>query len=69
MSIRTEVFALRITPEERQHLRALAERSGRTESDLVRLLVLRTNADEVSVGIPSPALPGANAPEREPTAA
>jgi hypothetical protein len=67
--IRTEVFALRVTPEERQHLRALAQRAGRTESDLVRLAVLQLRADDVTVGIPSLRMPEAINLSREPAAA
>jgi hypothetical protein len=62
--VRTETFRLRLKPEERQHVRALAERAGRTESDLVRLAVLRLSADDVTVGIPSPASPGVKTPVR-----
>ena len=49
---RTEIVGVRLTIEERRRLRALAERCARTESDLVRLLVLNLNDDEVSIGIP-----------------
>jgi hypothetical protein len=66
---RTEIFAIRVTPEERQHLRTLADRAGRTESDLVRLVVLRMNAEDVTVGIPSLRSPEALPSVREPTAA
>ena len=66
---RTEIVGVRFTTEERQRLRALAERCARTESDLVRLLVLRVNDAAISVGVPVPTLPEASASERELSAA
>jgi len=39
---RTERFTMRVRPEEKQMISALAERDGQSSSDYLRLLVRRT---------------------------
>ena len=53
---RTEVFQLRVSPEERHHLRVVAERARRTESEVVRSLLAQLDLASVNTGIPSPTL-------------
>lgn len=69
------LFQVRLAGEDRRRLRALAERAGRTESDVVRTLLRSVNLDAVNTGIPSPtlrtggSLAGESLPSREPSAA
>lgn len=66
---RTERFELRISPEERRHLRDLAERTRRTEADLIRTLVGQLDVSRVDTGLPVAALLEASATERATAAA
>ncbi len=53
---RSEVFHIRVSPEERQHLRVLAERARRSESEVVRALLAQLDIANVGTGIPAPTL-------------
>ena len=61
----SEVFNLRIDGELRERLRQLAQRGARTESDIVRRLILQADPERVTTGIPAPTLLEAEASERE----
>jgi len=62
---RTELFQMRMTREEREHIRVLAERARRSESDVVRSLLAQLDPKQVGIGFSSPTLPEAEAAERE----
>ena len=63
--MRTEMFQLRVSPEERRHLRALAEQAQRSESDVVRSLLAQLDSKKVGIGFAPPTLPEAQVSERE----
>lgn len=55
MSVRkTEAFMVRMTPEDRQRLSAIAELSGRSEGDVIRILLSLARPEHVSIGIDLP---------------
>ena len=62
---RTEQFQMRMTREEREHIRVLAERARRSESDVVRSLLAQLDPKQVGIGFAPPTLPEAQAAERE----
>jgi len=66
---RNQMFQLRISPEERQHLRVVAARARRSESEVIRELLAQLDPQHVGIGIPSPTLTAVEATEREPLAA
>ncbi len=51
---RSERFEFRCDREESQRLRQLAERAGRTPSDLLRLIVRQLDVAAVTTGLPLP---------------
>lgn len=50
-------FDMRISAEDRRHLRTLAERSQRTEAAVVRLLIRQVAPEHIGIGIAPLALP------------
>jgi len=63
--IKTGRILIRATPDEVARLQALATLTGRTKSDVVRLLLSQVRPEHVSIGIqlPNPAVPRVSAPE------
>lgn len=66
---KSEMFYMRITPEDRARLRALALLADRTESDVLRVLIRAVQPSQVSAGLAIPVAassslsrPGAEAP-------
>ncbi len=63
--IRSKILGVRLTDPEREHVRELAQRAERTESDFVRLLLLRVDPEHVNPGISSATLLEVEASERQ----
>ncbi len=49
---RPKILGVRLTDPERERVRELARRAGRTESDFVRLLLRTVGPESISTGIP-----------------
>jgi hypothetical protein len=62
---RTEMFQMRVSPEERRHLRVLAERAQRSESDVIRSLLAQLDPKQVGIGFSPPTPPETQVSERE----
>jgi len=63
------MFQVRLAGEDRRHLRELAAKTQRSESEVVRLLVRQASPERVDTGLPSLRLTAIEEPERELVAA
>ena len=59
-----KILGVRLTDPERERVRELARRAGRTESDFVRLLLRSVGPESISSGIKPPRLPETETYER-----